>query len=59
MCYILRIAEHLAEGLREGASGGHEARILLRRLDIPGHVDFYVLKLARRLTKQAQTPSKR
>jgi hypothetical protein len=40
--YVLRIAEHLAAGFRKGASRGHEARILLRRLDIPGHVDFYV-----------------
>jgi hypothetical protein len=41
---LLQIAEQLAPGLPEGASGGHEARILLRTLDIPGHVDFYVLK---------------
>jgi hypothetical protein len=40
--HILRIAEHLHAGSRKGASRGHEARILLRRLDIPGHVDFYV-----------------
>ena len=39
---VLRIAEQLAAPSRKGDSGGHEARILLRTLDIPGHVDFYV-----------------
>jgi hypothetical protein len=46
--YILRIAEHLAAGSREGYSRGHQARILLRRLDIPGHVDFYVCSICSR-----------
>jgi len=46
-CYVLQIADHLAAALPEGAcSGGHEARILLGKSDIPAHVDFYVLKIS-------------
>jgi len=45
-CYVLQIADHLAATLPEGASRGHEPRILLGKSDIPAHVDFYVLKIS-------------